>query len=212
MAITQALAASFKQELLNGDHDFGGVFTGSIASTTLTITAVTTGKLRIGSVIAGTGVTAGTTITAYGTGTGGAGTYTVSSAQTVSSTTITCGDTFKLALYTSSATLSSATTIYTASNESSGTGYTPGGATLSLTTPSAIGGTYLSGTTAYLTFNDYTWASATVSAAGALLYNSTQGNKAVAVFNFGATYSSTNGNFTITFPAATSSTAVIILS
>ena len=211
MAITQALTASFKQELLNGTHDFGGIYTGSISGTTLTISAVTTGKLRIGSVISGTGVTAGTTITAYGSGTGGVGTYTVSASQTVSSETLTSGDTFKLALYTSSATLNSSTTVYSATNETSGAGYTAGGGTLSLTTPNAVGGTYLSGTTAYLTFNDYTWTSATISSAGALLYNVTQGNKAVAVLSFGGTYSSTSGNFTVAFPAATSSTAVIIL-
>lgn len=205
MAITQALAASFKQELLDAVHDFGGVFTGAISGTTLTVSAVTNGVLRVGSFISGTGVTAGTYVTALGTGTGGAGTYTVSASQTVASTTITSGDTFKLALYTSSATLDSSTTVYSSSNESSGTGYTAGGEDLTNL------GTFLSGTTAYLDFDDVTWTSATISAAGALLYNSSKNNKAVAVFSFGGTYSSTNGNFTVAFPAATSSTAVIIL-
>lgn len=115
------------------------------------------------------------------------------------------GDTFKIALYTSSANLDSSTTVYTSSNEASGTGYTAGGATLT------NAGTGLTGTTAFLDFDDYTWTSATISAAGALIYNATEGNKAVAVLSFGATYSSTNGNFTVTFPAATSTTAVIIL-
>jgi hypothetical protein len=115
------------------------------------------------------------------------------------------GDTFKIALYTSSANLDSSTTVYTSSGESSGTGYTAGGATLT------NAGTGLTGTTAFLDFDDYTWTSATISAAGALIYNATEGNKAVAVLSFGSTYSSTNGNFTITFPAATSTTAVIIL-
>ena len=206
MAITQSLAASFKQELLNHVHDFGAVVTGSISGTTLTVTAVTNGVLAAGSFISGTGVTAGTYITALGTGTGGAGTYTVSAAQTVSSTTITSGDVFKIALFTSSATLSSATTVYSSSNESSGPGYTAGGGTLTNL------GTSLSGTTAYLSWDPYTWTSATISAAGALIYNTSKNNAAVAVLSFGATYSSTNGNFTITFPANTSSTAVIILS
>ena len=206
MAITQALPGSFKQELLNHVHDFGAVVTGSISGTTLTVTAVTNGVLAVGSFISGTGVTAGTYITALGSGTGGAGTYTVSASQTVSSTTITSGDVFKIALYTSSANLSSATTAYTTSGESSGTGYTAGGATLTNL------GTSLSGTTAYLSWDNYTWTSATISAAGALIYNSSRNNAAVAVLSFGATYSSTNGNFTITFPANTSSTAVIILS
>lgn len=122
--------------------------------------------------------------------------------------TASTGDVFKIALYTSSATLSSATTAYSSSNEASGTGYTAGGATLT----TATGSPFLSGTTAFIDFDDYTWTSATISAAGALIYNSSKSNKAVAVLSFGSTYSSTNGNFTITFPAATSSTAVIILS
>lgn len=115
------------------------------------------------------------------------------------------GDTFKIALYTSSASLDSSTTVYTTSGETSGTGYTAGGGTLTNL------GTSLSGTTAYLSFDNFTWSTATISAAGALIYNASQGNKAVAVLSFGATYSSTAGNFTITFPANTSTTAVIIL-
>ena len=206
MAITQALASSFKQQLLNHEHDFGGVFTGAISGTTLTVSAVTNGVLALGSFISGTGVTAGTYITAYGTGTGGAGTYTVSASQTVSSTTITSGDTFKIALYTSSATIDSSTTVYSATNEASGTGYTAGGGTLTNL------GTSLSGSTAYLSWDNFTWSAATISAAGALIYNASKNNAAVAVFNFGGTYSSTAGNFTISFPANTSSTAVIILS
>ena len=71
MAITQSLASSFKQELLDGIHDFGGVFTGSISTTTLTVSAVTDGIIRVGESISGSGVTAGTTITAYATGVGG---------------------------------------------------------------------------------------------------------------------------------------------
>lgn len=115
------------------------------------------------------------------------------------------GDVFKIALYTSSANLDSATTAYTTSGESSGSGYTAGGETLTNV------GVSLSGTTAYLDFDDVTWAAATISAAGALIYNSSQSNKAVAILSFGATYSSTNGNFQVTFPAATSTTAIILL-
>lgn len=203
--ITQAICSSFKQELLDGVHDFGGVFTGDISGTTLTVSAVTNGVLAVGSFISGSGITAGTTITAFGTGTGGAGTYTVSVSQTATSTTITSGDTFKLALYTSAATLDSSTTVYSSSNESSGTGYTAGGGTLTNL------GTSLSGTTAFLSFDNYTWTSATISAYGALIYNTSKNNAAVAVLSFGATYSSTAGNFQITFPANTSTTAVIIL-
>ena len=205
MAITQAICGSAKQQILNHVHDFGAIVTGSISGTTLTVSAVTNGVLAIGSTISGTGVTAGTTITAYGTGTGGTGTYTVSSSQTVASTTITSGDTFKIALYTSSATLDSSTTVYTTSGEASGTGYTAGGATLTNL------GTSLAGAIAYLSWGNYTWSSATISAYGALIYNASKNNAAVAVLSFGATYSSTNGNFTITFPANSSTTAVIIL-
>jgi len=118
------------------------------------------------------------------------------------------GDTFKIALYTSSATLDSSTTVYSSSNETSGTGYTAGGNTL----VTATGSVFLSGTTAYIDFDDTTWASASISAAGALIYNSSKSNKAVLVLSFGGTYTSTNGNFTIQFPAATSSTAVLTLS
>ena len=125
--------------------------------------------------------------------------------QGVHNFTASTGNTFKLALYTSSATLSSSTTVYSTTNETTGTGYTAGGGTLvSL-------GVSLSGTTAYLSFSDYTWTSATISAAGALLYNSSASNKAVAVFSFGGTYSSTSGNFTVSFPANASATAVLIL-
>lgn len=141
MAITQALCSSFKQELLEGVHNFAA----------------------------------------------------------------SGGDTFKIALYTSSATLDSSTTVYSATNEASGTGYTAGGQTLTNV------GVSLSGTTAYLDFDDVTWTTATISAAGALIYNSSESNKAVAVLSFGGTYSSTAGNFTLTFPANTSTTAIIIL-
>lgn len=117
----------------------------------------------------------------------------------------TGGDTFKIALYTSSATLDSTTTTYTTSNETTGTGYTAGG--LTLTSQSVT----LSGTTAYIDFADASWTSSTISAAGALIYNSTNSNKAVCVLNFGGTYSSTNGTFTVQFPAATTTTAILIL-
>ena len=75
MAITQAICSSFKQELLDGIHDFGGVFTASISGTTMTVSAVTTGVIRVGTTISGTGVTAGTTVTAYSSGTGGTSVY-----------------------------------------------------------------------------------------------------------------------------------------
>ena len=120
--------------------------------------------------------------------------------------TASTGNTFKIALYTSSATLNSSTTAYTTSGECPSTGnYTAGGNTL---TSQSI---TLSGTTAYIDFADSTWASSTISAAGALIYNSTNSNKAVCILDFGGTFTSTNGAFTVVFPAPTTTTAVLIL-
>jgi hypothetical protein len=148
MAITQAMATSFKVEILDGIHNFG------------------TGVIRAS----------------------------------------TAADVFKIALYTSSATLSAATTAYTTSDEvsDSGTNYTAGGKTLVISqVPTS------SGTTAFLDFDDITWDSATITANGALIYNATQGDKAVAVLAFGGDKTSTAGNFTIQFPAAAASTAIL---
>jgi hypothetical protein len=123
-------------------------------------------------------------------------------------TTVTRGattpDTFKIALYTSSATLDSTTTVYSTTNEvATGGGYTAGGNTLTTVAPTS------SGTTAFLDFNDTTWSSSTITANGALIYNSTQSNKAVAVLAFGSDKSSSGGNFTIQFPVADASNAIL---
>lgn len=146
MAISQAMATSFKVEILTAYHNFG------------------------------------TTATRAGTG----------------------ADTFKIALYTSAATLSATTTVYSATNEVSGTGYTAGGNTLTISqVPTSTS------TTAWLDFADSTWTSATITANGALIYNSTQGNRAVAVLAFGGDKTSTAGDFTIIFPTADSTNAII---
>ena len=113
------------------------------------------------------------------------------------------GDTFKLALYTSSATLDASTTAYSTSNEASGTGYSAGGGTLTNVTPTS------SGTTAFTDFADLTFSSATITARGCLIYNSTDSDKAVAVLDFGGDKTSTNGAFTIQFPTADASNAII---
>jgi hypothetical protein len=141
MAITQAMATSFKQELLQGIHDF----------------------------------------------------------------TASTGDTFKIALFTSSATLGASTTAYSTSDEVVGVGYTAGGNTLTNISPTT------SGTTAFTDFADTTWTSATITARGALIYNSSESDKAVAVLDFGGDKTSTNGDFTIIFPAADASNAIIRL-
>ena len=113
-------------------------------------------------------------------------------------------DTLKISLHTSSATLSAATTAYASSglNEVSGTGYSAGGATLSSTTVST------SGTTAYFDCADPSWTSASFTARGALIYNDTNGDKAIAVLDFGGDFTVTSGTFTIVMPAA--GTAAII--
>lgn len=148
MAITQAMATSFKVQILDGIHNFG------------------------------TGVVRGTT----------------------------AADTFKIALYTSSATLDATTTAYTATNEvsSSGTGYTTGGNTLTI----SVVPTY-SGTTAYLSFSNTSWTTASFTARGAMIYNSSQSNAAVAILDFGADKTCTSGTFTIVFPTAGAGTAII---
>jgi hypothetical protein len=112
--------------------------------------------------------------------------------------------TFKIALYTSSATLGAATTAYSTSNEVTGTGYTAGGNTLTIAANPAS-----SGTTAFLDFTDTTWTTATITARGALIYKSGGGDPAVAVLDFGSDKTSTAGNFTIQFPAADASNAII---
>ena len=114
------------------------------------------------------------------------------------------GSTFKIALYTSSATLGASTSAYSATNEVSGTGYTATGNTLTNVEPAT------SGTTAYTDFDDTTWSSSTITANGALIYNDTAaGDPAVAVLAFGGDKTSTNGDFTIQFPTADASNAII---
>lgn len=121
------------------------------------------------------------------------------------------GDTFKIALYTSSATLGAATTAYSATNEVANSGsYAAGGGTLTNISPTT------SGTTAFTDFDDISFTSATITARGALIYNTTPThtytNPAVAVLDFGGDKISTAGTFTIQFPAATSSDAIIRIS
>ena len=144
MAITQAVATSFKKQLLEGAHDF-----------------------RSG------------------------------------------GDTIKIALYTSSASLDASTTAYTTSNETSGTGYSAGGQELTKVAPTS------SGTTAFIDFADETWTTATITARGALIYNTTPAhtytNPSVLVLDFGGDKTSTSGDFTVIFPTADASNAILRL-
>jgi hypothetical protein len=113
-------------------------------------------------------------------------------------------DTIKIALYTSSATLGASTTAYSSTNEvASGAGYTTGGNTLAGASITS------SGTTAFVDFTDTTWTSASFTARGALIYNSSKSNKAIAVLDFGADKTSTNGDFVVQFPTADASNAII---
>ena len=143
MAITQAVANSFKQQVLFGSHNF---------------TAAT-------------------------------------------------GNVFKLALYTSAATLSSATTVYTSTNEVANTGqYTTGGGVLTNISPVVSSGV------AFIDFADISFTGVTLTAAGCLIYNTSSSNKAVIVLDFGGDKSATSGTFTIQFPADTSSAAILRIS
>jgi hypothetical protein len=117
--------------------------------------------------------------------------------------TASTGDIFKIALYTSAATLGASTTVYSTTNEVVGTGYTAGGKNMVSVTP------VLSGTTAICDFTDVTWTTVTLTARGALIYNSSKANRAVLVLDFGSDKTATAGDFTIIFPVADASNAII---
>jgi hypothetical protein len=122
--------------------------------------------------------------------------------------TASTGHTFKLAMYDNNASFTAATTAYTTTNEVTGTGYTAGGGTLTNVTPTT------SGTTALTDFDDLTFTTATVTARGALIYNTTTAGGSsttdtVVVLDFGSNKTSTAGDFTIQFPAADASNAII---
>jgi hypothetical protein len=125
--------------------------------------------------------------------------------QGVHNFTASTGNTFKLALYTNSASFTAATTAYTVTNEVGNSGtYSAGGGTLTNVTPTT------SGTTALTDFDDLSFTSATITARGALIYNDTAaGDPAVVVLDFGSDKTSTAGTFTIQFPTADASNAII---
>lgn len=113
------------------------------------------------------------------------------------------GHVFKIALYDSSAVLGAQTTVYSAANEITGSGYTAGGATLTNVEPSS------EGTVGFTSFADIEWLAATFTANGALIYNTNASNAAVAVLAFGSDKSVDSGTFKITFPTANSTSAII---
>ena len=120
--------------------------------------------------------------------------------------TASTGDTPKLALFTSSATLGASTTAYATTNEITGTGYTAGGASVTCITPTS------SGTTAICDFADTSWTSASFTTRGCLLYNSSKSNKAIFALDFGSDQTVTSGTFTVQWPTADATNAIIRLS
>jgi len=116
------------------------------------------------------------------------------------------GNVFKLALYVATANIDQNTTTYTSQGEASGTNYTAGGATLTNITPLS------SGFTGYWSFDDLTFSNVTLTCAGALIYNSTNGNRAVCVLNFGSTVTKTGQDLTITFPPMGASDSILRIS
>ncbi len=121
-------------------------------------------------------------------------------------------NTFKIALYTGNASIGPSTPTYTTDNEISGPGYTAGGEVLVISQSPTSGANNQQVPTAYVSFDPAVWTGATFIARGALIYNSTQGNKSVAVLDFGSVKTVVNQTFTITFPVATANDAVVRIS
>lgn len=124
----------------------------------------------------------------------------------------TSPNTFKVALYTAAANIGPTTTVYTTSNEVTGTGYTAGGNTLVISVSPTSGNNTLGVPTAFVSFNNSTWTNATFTCRGALVYNSTQGNKSVAVLDFGSDKTVNNDTFQIIFPTPDANSAIVRIS
>lgn len=124
----------------------------------------------------------------------------------------TTPNTFNIALYTAASSIGPDTTVYTVTGEVVGTGYTAGGNTLVISTSPTSGNSATGLPTAYTSFATITWPSATFTARGALIYNTTQGNKSVAVLDFGADKTVANNTFQIVFPTADASSAIVRIS
>ena len=212
MAITTAYCSSFKQQQFRGQHSMqttGFVSSTATAATTVNYTNVDTttmGLIGLGYTFTGTNVGANSVVTAIV----GAQAFTSSVASTgaVGNLTFTnpMATSYKLAMYTSAATLDATTTVYSATNEAAGTGYTAGGSalTISASMPS------LTTTVAWMDFADLVFSTATITARGCEIYNSYGAqNRACSVHDFGADKTSTAGDFTIIFPAADSTNAIL---
>jgi len=124
----------------------------------------------------------------------------------------TTPNTFKIALYTGASSIGPNTTVYSVTNEVSGTGYVAGGNTLVINQSPVAADNLQKVPTAYVSFANSAWAGASFTARGALIYNSTQGNKSVAVLDFGGDKTVANQTFTVTFPTATANDAIVRIS
>jgi hypothetical protein len=124
----------------------------------------------------------------------------------------TTPDTFKIALYTAASDIGPDTTVYTTTAEVVGTGYTAGGNTLVISTSPTSGSNNLNVATAFVSFSNTSWTSASFTARGALIYNSTQGDKSVAVLDFGADKTASGTTFQIEFPTANATSAIVRIS
>ena len=124
----------------------------------------------------------------------------------------TSPDTFKVALYTGSANINASTAAYTASGEVVGAGYVAGGNTLTISTSPTAANNTQNVPTAYISFANSTWPNATFTARGALIYNATEGNKSVAVLDFGSDKTVNNDTFQIIFPTADANSAIVRIS
>ena len=124
----------------------------------------------------------------------------------------TSPDTFKIALYTAAATLDATTAVYTTSGEVVGAGYTAGGNTLVISVTPVAANNIAGTPTSYWSFANTSWASATFTARGALIYNATEGNKSVAVLDFGSDKTVSNTTFQIVFPTPDANSAIVRIS
>ena len=124
----------------------------------------------------------------------------------------TSANTFKVALYTAAADLGAATTVYTTTGEVSSANYTAGGNVLVISTTPTSGNNSANVPTAFISFNATTWTNVSFTCRGALIYNSTQGNKSVAVLDFGADKTVTNDSFQISFPTPDANSAIVRIS
>lgn len=124
----------------------------------------------------------------------------------------TSPDTFKLALYTADANLDASTAVYTTTGEVVGTGYTAGGNTLTISVTPVAANNSAGMPTSYWSFANTTWSGASFTARGALIYNATEGNKSVAVLDFGSDKTVSNNTFQIVFPTPDANSAIVRIS